>query len=61
MFFRIIVLSVLKAPMLGDASHGNSEGEIVLDDVDRAVEMVPGVRGELRGAVGMGPLSPWPA
>lgn len=47
--------------MLGDASHGNSEGEIVLDDVDRAVEMVPGVRGELRGAVGMGPLSPWPA
>lgn len=61
MFFRSIVLSVLKDPMLGDASHENSEEEIVLDDVDRAVEMVPGVRGELRGAVEMDPLSPWPA
>lgn len=47
--------------MLGDAAHENSEEELVLDDVDKAVEMVPGVRGEPRGAVETDPLSPWPA
>lgn len=47
--------------MLGDASHENSEEEIVLDDTDKAVEVTLGVRGELRGAVEMDPLSPWPA
>lgn len=61
LFLRSIVLSVLKDPMLGDASHENSEEEIVLDDTDKAVEVTLGVRGELRGAVEMDPLSPWPA
>lgn len=40
--------------MRGDASHENSEEEIVLDDVDRAVEIVPGVRGELQAWCGEG-------
>lgn len=35
LFFRIIVLNILKDSVLRSPSHENSEEEIVLDDVTR--------------------------